>query len=72
MDQTQFNKPQRETFQEGLIDLYCETRTFALTPGKKAVKVLDKRINPDRAASRALAYCGTNAQPFKRNGKETV
>jgi hypothetical protein len=55
--------PQREIIQEGLVDLDCETRQFPFQPDKRAVKVLNRRINPDRAAHRALACCGTN---FKR------
>ncbi|MVM34406.1 hypothetical protein GO755_30520 [Spirosoma sp. HMF4905] len=55
-----YNKPTREVLHEGLIDLDCSVREFTLQPGKKAVKVLHRRINPDRAASRALMCCGTN------------
>lgn len=55
-----YNKPTREVLQEGLVDLDCQVKEFTFQPGKKAVKVLHRRINPDRAASRALVYCGTN------------
>lgn len=63
MDSTkQLHSPTKEIFQEGLTDLYCSTRQLASDPSKKAVKVLSTRINPERAASRALMFCGTNYQ----------
>lgn len=61
LDRSVYREPKvtRETFQEGLVDLDCQVTVYPTAPGKKACKVLNRRINPDRAANRALSFCGT-------------
>ncbi len=53
-------KVERKWLTDGLSDVLCDV--VPLMNDKRAAKPIARRLNVEKAGSRALAFCGTNLQ----------